>query len=269
MYRGIDAHIHLDKYEPAERQPMLDLAFESGIAAVIAVSMDERSCEETRRLAQLNSGRVHPAYGFHPEQPLPDEASFERLFGWIRARHLAGEAFAIGEVGLPYYSRTECEEKGEPFDEAPYVALLDRFAALAAELDRPLVLHAVYEDGAKACEIAARHGVRRVHFHWFKGDKETIATMIERGYRISVTPDVAYEIEIQQLVRDYPLELMMIETDGPWPFEAEFAGRRTEPVMALESIARIAALKQQDPEVAARILLRNTAEFYGIELMDR
>jgi TatD DNase family protein len=42
--------------------------------------------------------------------------------------------------------------------------------------------------------------------------------MKENGYFISVTPDVVYDEEIQLLVQRYPLEQMMIETDGPWPF---------------------------------------------------
>jgi TatD DNase family protein len=60
--------------------------------------------------------------------------------------------------------------------------------------------------------------------------------MISKGYYISITPDVLYETDIRQLVAQYPIELMMVATDGPWPFEAPFEGMRTHPVMIINVI---------------------------------
>jgi TatD DNase family protein len=260
----IDAHIHLDKYEPDEREPLLQAAFAAGTEAVVAVSMDLASCEANRALAAAHPGRIMPAYGYHPEQPVPSEAEEAALFAWIRERHAAGEAFAIGEVGLPYYTRSEVEAGGGRFDEAPYLGLLDRFAALAAELDRPIVLHTVYEDAEKACEIMERHGVRRAHFHWFKGPEAAIARMIALGYYVSITPDVTYEPEIQELARHYPIELLMAETDGPWPHEGPYAGQQTSPAMAGDAVRQIAAIKGLDTADAAARLLANTRTFYGM-----
>lgn len=260
----IDAHIHIDLYAEEERDELLKSALEEGVAAVVAVSMHLASSEINRELARRYPGKVHPAYGLHPEQPLPSEAELEQLFAWIRLRHEAGEPFAIGEVGLPYYTRTEAAAAGILFDEAPYLELLDRFAALAAELDRPIVLHAVYEDGDKACDILAKHGVQKAHFHWFKGSDAVLRRMIASRYMVSVTPDVAYEADIQRIVEQYPIELLMVETDGPWPFEGPYAGRPTKPSMAAEAAKHIAAIKQLSAQQGAEMLLANTRRFYGI-----
>lgn len=262
----IDAHIHIDLYEAAQRDELLERAFAEGVAAVIAVSMHLESSIVNRDIALRYAGRVHPAYGFHPEQPIPADKELDELFNWIRLRHEAGERFAIGEVGLPYYTRTEAQQAGGNivFDENPYLKLLDRFAALAAELDRPIVLHAVYEDAGKACDILERHGVRRAHFHWFKGDAEVIRRMAASGYMVSITPDVAYEAEIQQLVREYPTQLLMVETDGPWPFEEIYAGQPTRPAMAEDAAKHIANIKQLPAEQVAEIMLANTRRFYGL-----
>lgn len=262
--RAIDAHIHLDQYEEVVRVSMLQRAFEAGIEAVIAVSMHLASCKENERLAKQFPGQVHPAYGFHPEQTVLSEEEEHELVAWIREKHAEGKAFAIGEVGLPYYSRTTAEADGVAFDEKPYLVLLDRFAALAAELDRPIVLHAVYEDGAKACEIMERHQVKRVHFHWFKGDTATVERMIRSGYYISITPDVAYEDEIRELVERYPLEQMMVETDGPWPFEGPYEGRATTPEFVHDVCAQIAVIKQLPEQIVREQLLHNTREFYKL-----
>ncbi|CAM4280837.1 TatD DNase family protein [Paenibacillus endophyticus] len=262
----IDAHIHVDLYAEEERNELLEQAFAEGVEAVVAVSMHLASAKVNRELAREYAGRVYPAYGFHPEQPMPEEEEMDELIGWIRSCAAAGELFAIGEVGLPYYSRLEAEQAGEgAFDEKPYVELLERFAELAAELDLPIVLHAVYEDAAKACDILEKYGVRRAHFHWFKGDDAVISRMAASGYMVSVTPDVAYEEEIRQLVAQYPIELLMVETDGPWPFEGPYEGRQTKPAMAADAAKHIASIKQQPPHAVAEALLANTRRFYGLQ----
>lgn len=259
----IDAHIHVDKYAPEERERLLAEAYAEGCEAVVGVSVNLESSRVNRDLALRHAGRFMPAYGHHPEIPVPGPEEEAELFAWIRKRHEAGERFAIGEVGLPYYTRTEAEKAGRPFDEGPHLELLDRFAALAAELDRPIVLHAVYEDAEKACDALERHGVRRAHFHWFKGPESAVRRMIARGWHVSVTPDVVYEPEIRELVRAYPLELLMAETDGPWQYEGPYAGRATTPALVRDVIRAVAELKGLGVNETAGVMLETTKRFYG------
>ncbi|MFC4103672.1 TatD family hydrolase [Paenibacillus xanthanilyticus] len=260
----IDAHLHLDHYETAKQQPLLEEAFREDVAAVVAVSMHLESSRIVREWAMRMPERVMPAYGFHPEQPLPTDEELDELFVWMRSRHEVGERFAVGEVGLPYYMRTEAETSGAAFDESGYLALLDRFIRFAAETDRPIVLHAVYEDADKALDLLEKHGVTRAHFHWFKGAAATLKRMIALGCMVSITPDVFYETEIRSLVRDYPLALLMTETDGPWPFEGPFAGRPTTPGMVRDVANQIASIKGIRVDEAAEALYRNAVRFYSL-----
>lgn len=247
----IDAHIHLDQYKENDIPTLLEEA-----KHVIAVSMNLPSCEKTLKLSK-DYAKVKAAFGFHPEQPLPSKVEEEALYDWIRQH--AHDMVAIGEVGLPYYLSQEKE-----IDERPYVALLERFIVLAKELNKPIVLHAVYEDAAIVCDLLEKHHVTKAHFHWFKGDMEVIERMISNGYFISVTPDCTYETEIQQLIKKYPIELMMVETDGPWPFEGSFDNKRTSPWMMEHSIEVIALLKGLTTLEAASIITRNTTKFYNL-----
>ncbi|MBB6636585.1 TatD family hydrolase [Cohnella thailandensis] len=264
LFKIYDAHIHLDSYPAERRDSLLAEAAVEGVAGIVAVSMDLASCEENRRLARLYPGMVLPAYGRHPEQPAldPDGPELTRLCDWIRARAAEDEPFAIGEVGLPYYLRTETEGRGESFDEAPYLLQLERFVGLAAELNRPIVLHAVYEDADKALDLLEKHRVREAHFHWFKGAASTVERMARYGCYVSFTPDVLYEPDIRELASSYPLERIMAETDGPWPFEGPFAGRETVPSMARDVVREIALLRGMSEEEAGERLAENTRRFY-------
>ncbi|MFM1655510.1 TatD family hydrolase [Brevibacillus sp. B_LB10_24] len=262
MLRHIDAHIHLDKYESGIQHAMLSELEDCGILGVVAVSMNLASCRDNHRLQLRFPRQVFPAYGFHPEQELIAEEELDQLFAWIRA-HQDGMA-AVGEVGLPYYERKQAEAEGRGFELDPYIRLLDRFIALAAELKKPVVLHAVYEDAKTACDLLEKHNVRNAHFHWFKGDEETVRRMAQNGYYVSFTPDIAYEAEIRELAARYPLEQMMAETDGPWPFEGPFQGRQTHPRMISSVVGEIAGIKGISEKAAAETILQNTKRFYHI-----
>ncbi|WP_438495671.1 TatD family hydrolase [Paenibacillus sp. IHBB 3054] len=256
----IDAHIHLEQYTDMELESMLLELPGLDIESLIAVSMNLDSCIRTQKIAALYPVQVKPAYGFHPEQPLPQETELYALLDWIE-RH-AGEMTAVGEIGLPYYTRAEALERGEAFEMEPYIRLLDTLLGLATRLNKPVVLHAVYEDALTACDLLEKHGITRAHFHWFKGPEEAIVRMIERGYHISFTPDILYEPEIRDLALRYPPKLVMAETDGPWPFEGPFAGKPTHPAMIREVAAAWGALHGYSASQAAAMLTANTARFY-------
>jgi TatD DNase family protein len=258
-----DTHIHLDLYEPEERNRMLEAAWGYGIEGVVSVSMGMDSCLVNRELALRHHGRILPAYGHHPEQPSLDWEGQQVLRSWIRERGAEQESFAIGEVGLPYYTRKEAEEKGDAFDLSPYLWQLEGFILLAAELDRPIVLHAVYEDADRVLDMLERHSIRKAHFHWFKGSSYTVTRIVRNGYYISVTPDVLYEPEIRELAAVFPLDRLMVETDGPWPFEGSFAGKQTEPGMVREVIREISMIRGLDERDVTKAVNDNSRNLYG------
>ncbi|AFH65638.1 TatD family hydrolase [Paenibacillus caseinilyticus] len=263
MYPVMDTHIHLDAYGAEDREALLSSLADCGVQALVAVSMGLASCAEVLRLSrQAPPGRIRCAFGYHPEQPLPDAAEEEALFAWIRANQ--GAMAAVGEVGLPYYLRQAAEARGEAFPLDGYVRLLERFVRLAAELGKPIVLHAVYEDADIALDLLERHGVHRAHFHWFKGSGDTLRRMERLGCNVSLTPDVVYKEKTQAVAAAVPLDRLMAETDGPWPFEGPFAGRTTHPSMIRQAVRKIAEIKGLREEEAGRILYANSCRFYGI-----
>lgn len=261
MGKYIDAHCHLDSYKPDEQQQIIEQLEDFEIDRIISVSMHLASCKQNQALHHAYPQLVKPAYGFHPEQPLPTPSELADLIEWIRAHH--HEAVAIGEVGLPYYMRLEAEEKGESFELKPYVELLERFIQLAVELKKPIALHAVYEDADIVLDLLEAYQVEAAHFHWFKGAEQTVKRIIQNGYYISFTPDIVYESEIQLLAEMVPLEQIMVETDGPWPFEGPFTGQMTHPLMLASVVGKIAGIKGVGHEQAAAVILENTKRFYG------
>lgn len=247
----IDSHIHLEQYDAAAIRRIVTQA-----EHVIAVSMDLASSQRTLLLAQQYAN-VHAAFGFHPEQELPSGHEQQALFEWM-AQH-AAQMIAVGEVGLPYYLQQQ-----QALQLAPYEQLLERFCHFAKTYQKPINLHAVYEGAQRTAEIVDSYGLQRAHFHWAKGDTATMTRLFERGYYISITPDVLYEREIQQIVAYYPLTQLMVETDGPWQFEGPFAQQQTTPAMMRHSLQEIARLKQLSVAETMAIISTNSKRFYQL-----
>lgn len=253
----IDAHIHLDMYEDKDCMRIVKELEKYGIESLISVSQHLASAHKNLTLAQLD-GRIKPAFGFHPEQAIPKDSEITDLQHFID-KHF-NEMIAVGEVGLPYYLRQE--QKNIPLE--PYLEILQLFIQQAVAFDKPIILHAVYDDAPLVCELLEKYSYKKAHFHWFKGDQKTTERMMSNGYFISITPDILYEVEIQQLAKQYPLSQLMVETDGPWPFEGPFKEQMTHPKMIHESIRKIAELKRMDVEEVYLVLYENTKRFYSI-----
>ncbi|WP_429472367.1 TatD family hydrolase [Neobacillus sp. B4I6] len=253
----IDAHIHLDHYKDDEISQLMETIPQ--IENLISVSYDLESCKRNHGFTGKYQ-KVRAAFGYHPEQPLPTVEQQNELFSWMND-HI-DVMIAIGEVGLPYYLRKK--QKVTTCQYEQYRKLLEAFVQKASTYGKPIVLHAVHEDAPIVCDLLEKYSVKNAHFHWFKGDNKTITRMKENGYYISVTPDVVYDEEIQQLVQRYPLEQMMIETDGPWPFEGPFLGTMTHPNMMLESIKEISKIKKLSEDEVSERLWKNTRLFYQL-----
>lgn len=258
----IDTHIHLDQYSDTHIRTIIRQLPRAGVGQLIAVSMNRESCLRTEKLARQYPGIVKPAYGYHPEQPLPQQHQTKLLLEWMESR--IDETVAIGEIGLPYYRRQELAATGLALDEQGYIDLLDQYLQLGRLHDKPVILHAVYEDADIVCDLLQAHGIERAHFHWFKGSAQSIQRMAERGYSISFTPDLLYESEICELASIYPRELVMTETDGPWPFEHQFAGQPTVPSMVVDVCRAWADIQGLDVGDAAELLYNNARRFYRL-----
>ena len=219
----IDSHIPLDLYPDKDRLDIIGTMSNHHIAGLITVSQHLQSCMNNLAL-NFKHPDIHPAFGYHPEPPLPNEQELESLFAFIENHRK--EMVAIGEVGLPLYLRKEQFD----IELEPYIERLEEFI-LAKRLQKPAILHAIYDDAPIVVNLLEKHSIEKAHFHWFKGDGKTLEQMMENGYFISITPDVLYKERTQKIAKQYPLEQLMVETDGPWSFEGPFVNQMTHPKM--------------------------------------
>ncbi len=233
----IDSHVHLDADQYPDPSGAIKRALEAGVTAMVAPGVGPASNRRVIELGRRYPGVVYPAVGFHPEDFEHGEHDvLEALETIARERD---SICAVGEVGLPWYGTGAADAAAR--DAAKL--RLARFAKLAAAMDLPLILHAPHGCAGEALAIIVEAKVTRAVFHWHKSDEQTTRAILNAGYFISLTPEVAYRERDRDLARMIPADRMIVETDGPWPYGGQFAGRLTEPAMIKDVVAAIAHLR--------------------------
>jgi TatD DNase family protein len=249
-----DAHIHLNQYKEIDQR--IEQWKNAGITGVVAVSTDLQSSYDTLYLKQKYPNFIFAAIGFHPEQPLPpaqDVAEWHRLLH--DERHLIS---AVGEVGLPYYSLHQYENASLE----SYIEFLDCMVSISKAEDLPIVLHAVHSHAPIAYELLIKHQAKKAHFHWLKAEPSVIQQIVQSGYYISVTPEVCYRNRDHVLVRQLPLNQLLIETDGPWPFSGPFQNKPTSPIFLKDVTEKVRELKEIPYETVVQQVNLNTLSLY-------
>ncbi|WP_126426790.1 TatD family hydrolase [Brevibacillus marinus] len=254
----IDVHIHLEQYPAAQLASLIGQWQAAGVHKVVAVSTDLASSYRTLELKVRFPDFVCAAVGFHPERLPPSEREMAEMTSLIRReRHLLQ---AIGEVGLPHYELARLPDGAL----AQQLEVLRHFAALARELALPLLLHAVHDKAELALACLRAYAGVKAHFHWLKAEAPVVAQIVAGGHYLSLTPEVCYRERDQRLARQIPLERLLLETDGPWPFSGPFAGVPTSPLLLFQAAETIAMIKEVTPAQLIRQCTENAKRLFAL-----
>lgn len=248
-----DTHAHLvDPGFDADRDAVLERARGRGVGAVVAVGEDLDDARRNLELAGRYPGVVFPAAGLYPTRLDLEEA--EAMVALVREHR--DELLAIGEVGLDHW-----KVKDEA-DRELQREIFGRFVDLATELDLPLNVHS-RAAGRVTVEFLLARGAAKVQMHAFDGKASKAMPGVEAGFFFSVPPSVVRSRQKQKLVRQLPLECLLVETDSPVLGPEREA--RNEPANAAVSLGAIAELKELPVEAVSAAVRENTRRLYGLE----
>jgi len=250
-----DTHAHLcDPAFDGDRGEVLERARDAGVESIIAVGETLQDARANLALAHDYPWIIRPAAGLFPTILDLDQA--ESLAQWIR-RHVE-DLIAIGEVGLDHW------KVEEPEDREIQRQVFERFVELAVELDLPLNVHS-RSAGAPAIELLLQCGARRVQLHAFDGRAAKAQSAIEAGFFLSVPPSVVRSRQKQKLVRQVPLQNLLLETDSP--VLGREPGERNEPANLGVSLQAVAELKGVHREAVVEAVRDNSLRLYGEALL--
>ena len=256
----IDSHCHL--HDPAfeDTRGVVTRATEHNVWGVVAVGCDPDTNRRTVDAAAANGKAVWPAFGFHPERAELTDEDLAMVESQVAVYH--ARLVALGEVGLPWYSL-----EGAP-DAASLMARgrqrFERLLDLALRFDLPVIVHAPHGAAQMALNGLKAKGVERAVFHWHKAPPHVTRAILDAGYLVSVTPEVVYRERDRELVEAVPLESLLVESDGPWPYGGEFEGMASGPWLVSRVAEEVAKIKRLPVDEAMYRLSVNTCQIFDL-----
>ena len=230
----IDSHCHLDMapYQN-DLEQVLASAGKHGVNRIITIGIDLASSRKAVKLAERYAG-VYATVGIHPHSA--EEASPE-VYQELRELASRPKVVAFGEIGLDYAKQY-----------APVEAQRREFArqlALAGELHLPVVIHdrEAHQDTLALLRQTGPFMAGGV-VHCFSGDVSLARQVLELGFYISIPGIVTFKnsTALQQVVKEVPLERLLLETDGPFLAPVPWRGKSNRPEYFLYTAAWVAEL---------------------------
>lgn len=258
----VDVHCHLDASAYTDLDAFCHQSHDAGVGVTVAAGKGLTSNQQILALHHQKPSQVWAALGFHPERVDATWPELEAVLSHLQEHR--SHVVAMGEIGLPHYALLAQRMSQEQAQERE--AMLHSLIQAAARFALPVVLHAPHAASAMALDIVKRYGPPGALFHWHKGSPETTAALCEAGYFLSVTPEVCYRERDRQLVQSVPIEHLLLESDGPWPYDGEFRGRPTTSALVARLAQEVAQLKGLGLEDVQAITTANAYRLFGQRL---
>ncbi len=235
----IDTHAHISYKDYSDRiEEVIQAAEDNGVEKIISIGVDLPSSEECLKLAEKYPS-VFATCGIHPHEAgkAPKRYLYE-LEAFIQHPKMV----AVGEIGLDYHY----DFSDRKIQRRVYHEQLE----MAKSLDFPAVVHCRESDD-DILEGIQNSGLNQGVIHCFASNVDFAQNILETGFHISFTGMITFIKELEDVVKEIPLERMMVETDSPYLSPKPFRGKQNQPKNVLHVAEKVAELKEISLEEVA------------------
>ncbi|MDE1939574.1 MAG: TatD family hydrolase [Alphaproteobacteria bacterium] len=246
----VDSHCHLEFPDlVSEIDAVVARAQEAGVGVCVSISTKLETFPRVREVA-ARFDNVWCSVGVHPH-----EAEAETLADAEPLIARAGDpkVVGIGETGLDYF-----------YDHAPREQQAANFRAhidAARRTGLPLIVHArdADDDTIAILREEMAKGAFTGVLHCFTGTKRLADAALALGFYISVSGIVTFKKaeELRAVLKDVPLDRLLVETDAPYLAPIPHRGKRNEPSFVVHTAAALAALKGVTANEIANVTTEN------------
>jgi TatD DNase family protein len=247
----VDSHCHLDFPDfAAERDAVVARAHDAGIMRMLTIATRLDEFAAVLAIARAYDG-IWCSVGAHPHEAA-DHADL--VPNDLIALTDDPKVVAIGETGLDFHYDLS------PRDVQERVFRAHISAALASGL--PLVIHSREADDRMAGILREARPPAGV-MHCFSSGRALAEAALDVGFYISISGIVTFRNadELRAIVRDVPLDRLLVETDAPYLAPVPYRGKRNEPAFVAATAEAVARLKGIEPEELAAA---TTANFFRL-----
>ncbi|HER09208.1 MAG TPA: TatD family deoxyribonuclease [Bacteroides sp.] len=254
VYTDSHAHLYLEAFA-GDRDVMIRRALDAGVKRIFLPNIDSTTIGPLFDLAGSYPGHCFPMMGLHPNAVKDNHQEELKKIESCLSRH---EIVALGEIGIDLYrDRTHYREQMEVFR----IQL-----GWAKALKLPVVIHSrdSFSEIFSLLDEMGTDDLKGV-FHSFTGTRQELERALSYGFMIGINGIVTFKnSSLEAVVRQIPLERLLIETDAPYLAPVPHRGKRNESSFILEVAAKVGEILNLDAEAIARITTANAAELFKL-----
>ena len=250
----IDSHCHLNYKGLVEDQAaVLERARAVGVTGFLNISTRESEWCDVVATAEREPD-VWATVGIHPHEA-DQHADLGREVLLAAADH--SRVIGIGESGLDYYY--------DKSDRAVQRDLFRMHIGVARETGLPLVIHTrdAEQDTTEIIADEMGRGAFPALIHCFTASAEFGKKVLNLGLTISISGIVTFKNarEIQEFVREIPVERLLVETDSPFLAPVPHRGKTGEPAFVRNTAEFVAELRGESFDALAET---TSANFFNL-----
>ncbi|MGE0257377.1 MAG: TatD family hydrolase [Alphaproteobacteria bacterium] len=249
----VDSHCHLDFPDLAgEREAVLARARAAGVVTMLTISTRLDEFPRVRSIADSDPD-IWCSVGAHPHEAA-DHIGVTVGQLAVLAEH--PRVVGIGETGLDFYydhSPRELQER-----------VFRTHIAASKASGLPLIVHARDAD-AEIAKILREEKPPGGVLHCFSSGRGLAEAALDLGFYISISGIVTFRNAdgLRAIVRDVPLDRLLVETDAPYLAPVPYRGQPNEPAYVAATAAAVAELKQVSREELAAATTDNFFRLFG------
>ncbi len=242
----VDSHCHLDFPDFAEDlDATVQRARDAGVGRMVTICTHLTKFAQVAAVAErfedvLCTAGVHP----HNAGDELEGATVERLIDLARHPKVIG----FGETGLDYF-----------YDHSPRDAQQESFRRhirACLETGLPIIVHTrdADDDTMRILREEASGAGLTGLLHCFSSGRQLAEDAVEFGLCLSLSGIVTFKKseDLRAIVRDMPLDRLLVETDAPYLSPMPHRGKRNEPAFVVNTARAVAAAKGVDPAMVER-----------------
>lgn len=256
----IDTHCHLyDEAFDADRNEALQRALDAGVTILLLPDIDSSSTSRLRELYLAHPECFRPMAGLHPTSVKENyQQELDLVHASLFNPNSPMQYVAIGEIGMDlYWDRTyEAEQR-----DALRTQML-----WAEELGMPVALHIrkAHNEVFGLLRDLNRNSYRGV-MHCFGGSVQEAQRAVEMGFYLGIGGVVTFKnATLADVVKNVPLERLLLETDAPYLAPVPHRGKRNESAYLPIIAQRIADIRDIPYDAVVEQTTVNARELFHL-----
>lgn len=252
--RLVDSHCHLEFSDFPDIEAVIARAESQHISPLLSIGT---RLDHLHALVELTHRfpSVYGTVGLHPHEA--EKNSLEELRTTLLTYSHEPKIVGFGETGLDfYYDHSDRARQEESFRCHIQAALTENL---------PLVVHtrAAEAETIRLLKEEGKGNLRGV-IHCFTGTAWLAEAALALGFYISLSGIITFKNAeaIREVVKNIPLDRLLVETDAPYLAPVPHRGKRNEPAFVRYTAEKVADLKNLSLEEVATATTGNFFDLF-------